>query len=74
MFDAIVFVSTPLDKRIERLTKSRNMSIEDALSRINSQVDEKEYERVATKIIVNDSSLEQLKRRTEEVFSALSQK
>ena len=50
------------------------MSIEDALSRINSQVDEKEYERVATKIIVNDSSLEQLKRRTEEVFSALSQK
>lgn len=71
LFDAIVFVSTPLDKRIERLTKSRNMSIEDALSRINSQVDEKEYERIATKVIVNDSSIEQLKNNTKKVFSVL---
>ena len=74
LFDAIVFVLAPLEKRIERLTKSRNMSIEDALSRINSQVDEEEYARVATKVIVNDSSLEQLKHKTEEVFSELLQK
>lgn len=67
-FDAIVLVDAPVEKRVERFCTRSGSSREDALARIASQslptggVDE---------VIVNDSSLEDLYARCEEVFGRI---
>ena len=71
LFDKIVFVNAPLDKRIERLVKSRGMTQAEVMARINAQVDDKDYLTVADWTINNDSSVEDLHAKVKELFGGL---
>lgn len=71
LFDVIVAVETPLEKRIKRLEKSRNMTKDEVLARINSQVDEEEYLKIADHVIHNDGTLDDLKKRAKALFGTL---
>lgn len=71
LFDEIILVKTPLDVRVERLMSSRGMSREDVLARIASQADEKALEEVATKVVVNGGTLEDLQESIREVLKTL---
>ena len=68
MFDEIIAVVSPIGKRIDRLKSSRGMQEDDILARINSQVDDDEYLKVATHTIENDSSICDLQAKTKELF------
>ena len=70
-FNTIVFVSSPLDKRIERLVENRGMSKDDAVARISAQVDEDAYKSVANFVIKNDGTIEELHAQTRDLFDAL---
>ncbi len=71
LFDIIVAIETPLENRIERLINNRNMTKEEATARINSQVDDKEYIKIADHIIQNDGSLDDLKKCAQVLFGVL---
>ncbi len=59
IFDEIILVRCSLDKRLERLEK-RGVEKERALKIIEAQVPVSELEKVATKIIDNDGTMEEL--------------
>ena len=71
LFDVIVAIDTPLDKRIERLESGRNMTRDEVLARIDSQVDEDEYLQIADHVIQNDGTLGDLKKCAKVLFLAL---
>lgn len=48
------------DLRVERIMKRMNISEEQALTRINAQLSNKEYEEIADVIIENEGSYEEL--------------
>lgn len=71
LFDVIVAVDTPLDKRIERLEEGRDMSRDEVLARISAQVDDEKYLQVADHIIENGGTLEDLKKSAKVLFAVL---
>ena len=70
-FDEIVYVKTPLFKRISRLKKGRGMSVNQAVSRIRSQVPSAVLRAKATIIVDNSTSFAVLKRNANEVFDKI---
>lgn len=73
-FDEIVYVKTPLFKRIARLKKGREMSVKQAVSRIRSQVPSAVLRAKATAIIDNSRSLSALKERANKTFNRILSK
>lgn len=71
LFDEIILIVTPLENRIERLEASRNMTRDEIVARINSQVGEDDLKNVATKTVVNDSTLDVLRARVGETLKNL---
>lgn len=69
-FDEIVLVSAPLRKRLKRL-KDRNVSFSRAIRVIKAQVAERELKKLATRIILNDGSLSELKEAAKQLFGIL---
>lgn len=67
LFDLVIAVVAPKNCRVERLVLNRNMAEEEALRRINSQVDDFERIEAADLVVRNERSLENLK---EEVHKA----
>ena len=70
LFDEIILVKTPLDLRVERLMSSRGMSRDDVTARIASQASEEDLEKVATKVVENDSTLEDLQAKIKELLKS----
>lgn len=66
MFDKIIFVSSNLETRLERLIKRNSLTREEALLRINSQGDEELKIKQSDFIIKNNSSLNDLKSQVED--------
>lgn len=60
-YDANIVVTADESKRIERLIQFRAMSGQDARARINSQVSQKELEKIADYTVDNSGSYEELK-------------
>lgn len=73
-FDEIVYVRTPLFKRISRLKKGRGMSVKQAFSRIRSQVPSAVLRAKATIVIDNSRSLSALQARANETFNQILSK
>ena len=73
-FDEIVYVRAPLFKRISRLKKGRGMSVNQAVSRIRSQVPSAVLRAKATVIIDNSRSLSALKERAYKTFNRILSK
>lgn len=61
MVDQVWVVDAPMEKRIERIMKRDNLTRDQALSRINSQMSQQERIAKADKIIYNNSNIDSLK-------------
>jgi len=71
MFDEVVVVTAPEDLRVERLM-ARGMAEDDARARIGAQLTDDEREAVATHVLRNDASVEDLERQVDELWAELT--
>ncbi|KRE99651.1 dephospho-CoA kinase [Nocardioides sp. Soil777] len=70
-FDAVVVVDAPRDLQVERMLSERGWTREDAESRIAAQATREQRRAIATHVIDNNGSLEDLRARVEAVFDEL---
>ncbi len=70
-FDAVIVVDVPVEVQLDRLVRLRGMSAEDAEARISAQATRDERRAVATYVVDNTGTLEDLRRRVTEVFEEL---
>jgi dephospho-CoA kinase len=71
-FDAVLVVDVADDVRIERMLRDRGWTREDAESRIASQATREQRLAIATHVIDNSGTREQLRERVEQVFADLT--
>ena len=71
IYGPVVTVEAPVDTRLERLIQ-RGMSEDDARARIRAQTSEDERRALADHVIVNDGSVEDLRRAADAVLEALA--
>jgi dephospho-CoA kinase len=71
-FDAVIVVDAPDDIQVERMLRDRGWTREDAESRIAAQATREERLAIATYVIENTGTLEDLRARVEEVYRELS--
>jgi len=69
-----IVVYTPKDTQIERLTKRDGSTKEDALSRINNQMDIEDKKKLASYIIDNSKNLKNLQKEVERIKKELLEK
>ena len=70
-FDAVVVVDVPIEVQVDRMVRIRGMSEEDARARVAAQAAREDRLSVATYVVENTGSLEDLQARVEEVYRAL---
>jgi len=63
LYDYILLVTSPLEKRIERIMNRDKISKEEILSRINAQMSDDEKKKKSHFIINNDSTEEELQKK-----------
>ena len=71
-FDAVIVVDAPRDVQVERMTSERGWTVEDAEARIAAQATREQRLAVATHVIENTGTLEDLRDRVTEVFEELT--
>ena len=70
-FDAVVVVDVPVDVQVDRMVHIRGMSEADARARIAAQADRDARIAIATHVVENTGSLEDLRARVEEVYRTI---
>jgi dephospho-CoA kinase len=70
-FDLILLVYAPPEVQIRRVMKRNNLSREEALSRLKSQMPIDEKPKFADLIIRNDGTMRELEKRADEVWQEL---
>ncbi len=70
-FDAVVVVDVPVETQVERMVRDRGMSREDALARVAAQAGRQDRLAVATYVVDNTGTREDLRDRVTEVFERL---
>jgi dephospho-CoA kinase len=70
-FDAVIVVDVPQEMQVERMVELRGMSREDAEARVAAQASRDDRLAIATHVIDNTASLEDLRRRVNEVYREL---
>lgn len=70
-FDAVVVVDVPLEVQLERMVQLREMTHDDARARVAAQAEREHRLAIATHVIENTGSLEELRARVEQVYAAL---
>lgn len=70
-FDAVIVVDVPEDVQVERMVRDRGVSEADARARIAAQASREQRLGVATYVIENTGTREDLRERVTEVFDAL---
>jgi len=71
VFDAVLVVDVPEEVQLDRMVRQRGMSEEEARARIAAQASREERAAIATHVIDNNGTLEDLRRRVAEVFEEL---
>ena len=71
MFDKIILVTTEEKERVKRLIARNNLTKDEAMKRIQSQIPEPEKQKKSDYIINNDSDIENLKIQTEKIIEQL---
>jgi len=71
-FDAVIVVETPAELQVERMLRDRGWTRADAESRIASQATPEQRRAIATHLIVNTGTREELRARVAEVYAELS--
>jgi dephospho-CoA kinase len=72
LYELVVIVFAGLDTRLDRLTRLRGMTREDALARIGKQATDEERRAVADIVIVNDGSPEDLDREVAAAWARIT--
>jgi dephospho-CoA kinase len=70
-FDAVVVVDVPTELQVERMVRDRGWTPEEAASRIAAQATREERRAIATYVVDNTGTIEDLRRRLSEVFAQL---
>lgn len=70
-FDAVVVVDVPVETQVQRMVQLRAMSEEEARARVAAQATREQRLAVATHVIDNTGTLEDLRDRVTEVFEEL---
>ncbi|MGH3361956.1 MAG: dephospho-CoA kinase [Nocardioides sp.] len=70
-FDAVIVVDTPPELQLERMVEDRGWTRAEAESRIAAQASREERLALATHVIDNTGTLEELRRRVAEVYAEL---
>ena len=70
-FDAVLVVDVPVPTQIERMVADRGMSREDAEARVAAQASREDRLAVATYVVDNTGTREDLRDRVTEVFGLL---
>lgn len=70
-FDAVIVVDAPEEVQVERMVRDRGWTEEDARSRIAAQATREQRRAVATYLIENTGTREDLRHQVTEVFEAL---
>ncbi len=71
-FDAVVVVDVPVETQLARMTQLRGMSLEDAQARVAAQATREERLAVATYVVDNGGTWDDLRRQVAEVVAQLS--
>lgn len=71
-FDAVIVVETPAEVQVERMLRDRGWTREEAESRIAAQATPEQRRAIATHLIVNTGTREELRARVEEVYRELT--
>ncbi len=71
-FDAVVVVETPAEVQVERMLRDRGCTRADAESRIAAQATPEQRRAIATHLVVNTGTREDLRRRVEQVYAELT--
>jgi dephospho-CoA kinase len=71
-FDAVVVVDVPTEVQVQRMIDTRAMSREDAMARVAAQATREERLAIATHVIDNTGTREDLRVRVTEVFDHLT--
>lgn len=71
-FDAVIVVHAPEDLQIDRMVRDRGWTEEEARARIAAQAEAEHRLRLATYVIDNTGTLEDLRRRVTEVFEEMT--
>jgi dephospho-CoA kinase len=71
-FDAVVVVDAPVETQVARMVEQRGMSREDAEARVAAQASREDRLAVATYVVDNTGTLEQLRERVVAVHAELS--
>lgn len=70
-FDAVIVVDVPDEVQVERMVRDRGWSEEEARARIAAQASREQRLAVATHVVVNTGSLDDLRRRVGEIYAEL---
>ncbi len=70
-YDVVVVIQAPVETRLRRLQHSRGMSGDDALARVAAQASDDDRARVATWVVVNDGTIEELRQRIRDLWPAI---
>ena len=70
-FDAVIVVDAPQDIQVERMVRDRGWSKADALARIAAQASREDRRAIATYVVDNDGSLEDLRREIGKIYGDL---
>ncbi len=73
-FDAVVVVDAPADLQVDRMVEDRGWTREEAESRIAAQASREERFAIATYVIDNTGTLEQLRAQVEQVYATLTER
>jgi len=73
-FDAVVVVDVPVETQVERMVRLRGMTEAEAKARISAQATREQRLAVATHVIDNTGTVEDLRDRVAEVFGELAAK
>ena len=71
-FDAVIVVDAPREIQLDRMTRDRGWSVDDAESRIAAQATREARLAVATHVVENTGSLDELRTRVEEIYRQLT--
>ena len=71
-FDAVIVVDADPERQVARMVGERGWTAEDAEARMLAQTSREERLAVATHVIENNGTLDQLRARVEEVFAELT--
>lgn len=71
-FDAVIVVDAPTETQVERMLEQRGWTLEDAESRIAAQATREQRLAVATHVIENTGTLDELRARVRDVHDELA--